>query len=180
MVVRRFKSYSDRRRSPFLPFSKVRYSAATIVRGVPMGLILCPLEQKLPITLWYAGLNLIPIRRGRLFYLGVVEVDFMAIFSVPLNSPRPAQRHNIPPSPLSFFMGDIISIIPESFKNLKILTPKNALAPVWDQPWPSGSRKWRKLDRRKFNFSKLSGMLGTTSLNGNIIILGSLWVFRGS
>ena len=77
-------------------------------------------------------------------------------------------------------MGDIISIIPESFKNLKILTPKNALAPVWDQPWPSGSRKWRKPDRRKFNFSKLSGMLGTTPLNGNYIILGYFGVFEVS
>ena len=180
MVIRRFKSYSDRMRAPFLPFSKVQYSDNTIVRGVPMGLQSCPLEQELPITMWYAGLNLIPIRRGRLFYLGVVKVDFMAVFIVPLNSPRPAQRQNEPPSPLSFFMGDIISIIPESFKKLKILTPKNALAPVWDQPWPSGSRKFQKPDPRKFNFSKLSGMLGTTSLNGNIIILGSLWVFRGS
>ena len=156
MYIRRFKYYSDRNRSPFLPFSKVQYSDNTIVRGVPMGLQSCPLEQELPILWLYAGLNLIPIGGGRLFYLGVVEVDFMAAFSVPLNSPRPAQRHNIPSSPLSFFMGDIISIIPESFKNLKILTPKNALAPVWDQPWPSGSRKWRKPDRPKFNFSKLS------------------------
>ena len=77
-------------------------------------------------------------------------------------------------------MGDIISIIPESFKNLKILTPKNALAPVWDQPWPSGSRKWRKPDRPKFKFSKLSGMLGTTPLNGNNIILGYVRVFEVS
>ena len=150
MVVRRFKYYSDRNRSPFLPFSKVRYSADAIVRGVPMGFQSCPLDQGLSILWQYAGLNIIPIGVGRLFYL----FQKFDIFSVPLNSPRQAQRHNIPSSPLSFFMGDIISIIPESFKNLKILTPKNASAPVWN-PGLGPIQAQRHFSGSKFsNFQK--------------------------
>merc|ERR1712016_268905 len=52
--------------------------------------------------------------------------------NVLLNSPGPAQRHKNMSSPLALFIGDIISIIPEIFENLKILTPKNAFAPVWN------------------------------------------------
>ena len=52
--------------------------------------------------------------------------------NVLLNSPGPAQRHKNMSSPLALFIGDIISIIPDIFENLKILTPKNAFAPVWN------------------------------------------------
>ena len=50
------------------------------------------------------------------------------------------------------------------------------MEPAWDLPRPNVT----KPDRSKVKFSKLSGMLGTTPLEGNNIIWGSLWVFGGS
>ena len=50
------------------------------------------------------------------------------------------------------------------------------MEPAWDLPRPNVT----KPDRSKVKFSKLSRMLGTTPLNGNNIIWGSLWVFGGS
>ena len=50
------------------------------------------------------------------------------------------------------------------------------MEPAWDLPRPNVT----KPDRSKVKFSKLSRMLGTTPLEGNNIIWGSLWVFGGS
>ena len=74
--------------------------------------------------------------------------------NVLLNSPRPAQRHKNTPSPLTLFIGDIISIIPEIFENLKILTPKNAVAPVWNHGLGPLRPKVAKPDRPKMIFFK--------------------------
>jgi len=57
-------------------------------------------------------------------------------------------------SPLALFIGDIISIIPEIFENLKILTPKNAFAPVWN-PGLGPIQAQRHFSGSKFsNFQK--------------------------
>ena len=74
--------------------------------------------------------------------------------NVLLNSPGPAQRHKNTSSPLALFIGDIISIIPEIFENLKILTPKNAVAPVWNHGLGQLRPKVAKPDRPKIIFFK--------------------------
>ena len=77
-----------------------------------------------------------------------------------LKAPTLAQRHNRPPSPLTFFIVHIISIIPESFEILKILSPKNAFAPVWNQPGAFRGRTSRNPTAPKWNFQNSLGCLG--------------------
>ena len=74
--------------------------------------------------------------------------------NVLLNSPGTAQRHKQPPSPLALFIGDIISIIPEIFENLKILTPKNAFVPVWGPGQGSIQAQMHFLGSKFSNFQK--------------------------